>query len=717
MTRGLCCSVLIALTCAAQHAGAGDSTQMNELRAKITVEPGRLVGDVPPRLYGGLMELIGENFSGGLNAELLRNRKFANVTDLDGEGTPFGWRPIAPREKRGPLEYVTSYNSIVPGAWACSLFATGAEIQTRGVCQDHIALQAGRAYVLSFYLRAVAQPPEEISASLADEAGREEMVLVSKGEEFGRGWRKYTYRCAYPRTTPNGELRIRTKGAGGYSLAAVSLMPEENFEGFRADMVAQLRGMGLALLRFPGGCAAEAYDWRRAIGPRDKRLPWLNRAWANYDDMDTGTDEICRLAEAIGAEVQMTVNISTLSEDVAAQWVEYCNGGPETRWGKVRAENGHPKPYNVKLWGLGNEANTFGFPCEHTPEEYADICNHFMAAMLNADPSIQFVLVGNEPQPLPGHPDWDQTLFKKIDRPYACKSVHLYTFIPLPSDLAAMKSNPVELATACAAAPRFLESELSRIYHHLEQGMAGKPLPSLHFEEWGLLEGRPDWKTDPADLPDAYNLRGALFVAGTMNALLRLCDKVGAANIVYPTGSQFVFRDGNNVHVTPAATAFGLHRRFCGQKSYAPRVECPVFDHPAMGSIPAQKNVPVLDVAATTGAQGRLALLCINRSPDSAVTAEIDVAGFSVGGKARVYQINRVDGFGDLSAWYDAPARDGVGQRDRRTVPTIWTAPKLPKIPRTHVEELPPIIIDKSFEFEFPPYSFTVIACEGKGTE
>jgi len=690
---------------------------MNQLRAKVTVEPGQLVGEVSPRLYGGLMELIGENFSGGLNAQLLRNRKFANITDLDGEGTPFGWRPIAPREKRGPLEYVSSYNSIVPGAWACSLFATGAEIQTRGICQDRVALEAGREYVASFYLRSIAKPPEEISVTLADDDGREDMALVSTGEEFHRGWREYTYRGAFPRTTANGEFRIRTKGAGGYSLAAVSLMPAENFEGLHAGAVAQLQEMGLALLRFPGGCAAEAYDWRRGIGPKDERLPWLNRAWSNYDDMDTGTDEICRLAEAIGAEVQMTVNISTLAEDVAAQWVEYCNGGPETRWGKVRARNGHPAPYNVKLWGLGNEANTFGFPCEHTPEEYAEICNRFMTAMLEADPSIEFVLVGNEPQPVPGHPQWDQTLFEKIERPYSYHSVHLYTFIPLPSDLPAMNSNPNELAAACAAAPRFLESELTRIYGKLEKRVGEEPVPKLHFEEWGLLEGRPDWETDPESLPGPYNLRGALFVAGTMNSLLRLCNKVGVSNIVYPTGSQFVFRDGNDVHVMPAATAFGLHRRFSGKKAYAPRVDCPEFDHPAMGSIPPQHNVPVLDVAATTGEAGRLALLCVNRHPTAAVRATIDIAGFTVGGRARVFQVEGVEGFGDISGWYEAPARDGVGQRDRRTVPTIWTAPKLRKLPQAHVKELPPIEAGKSFEFNFPPYSFTVIACEGKGEE
>jgi alpha-N-arabinofuranosidase len=245
------------------------------LSASIAVAKSNVVGRISPRLYGGLAELIGEVFTGGLNAELIRNRRFANVTDITGDGTPANWKPL-PRDVRRPIEYVTSYNSIAPGTWSCCMFAPGDIPQERGIRQDHIALEAHRPYLLTFYLRSVTNQPARRTVSMLDDHGVEEYEPVSIGESFKRGWRKHTYQVVFPRTTANAELRIRMEGSGCHYVTCVSLLPADNFEGLRADMIEPLRAMGVKLLRFPGGCAAEGYDWRMGIGPKDFRPAWLN---------------------------------------------------------------------------------------------------------------------------------------------------------------------------------------------------------------------------------------------------------------------------------------------------------------------------------------------------------------------------------------------------------------------------------------------------------
>ena len=108
-------------------------------------------------------------------------------------------------------------------------------------------------------------------------------------------------------------------------------------------------------LRWPGGCFADEYHWKDGIGPIDRRPDTYCRTWYSYTSNDVGTDEFIAVCRMLGAEPSLCVNYGTGTPQEAADWVEYCNGGPDTRWGRIRAENGHAEPYNVKYWNVGNE--------------------------------------------------------------------------------------------------------------------------------------------------------------------------------------------------------------------------------------------------------------------------------------------------------------------------------------------------------------------------
>jgi hypothetical protein len=162
----------------------------------------------------------------------------------------------------------------------------------------------------------------------------------------------------------------------------------------------------------------------------------------------------------------------------------------------------------------------------------------------------------------------------------------------------------------------------------------------------------------------------------------------------------------------------GLHHAYAGDTSYMPKVTCPTYSHTAVGSIPAQEEVPVLDVAASEDHERSfLSIMVVNRHAESSVKATIAITGFPLGDIARVFRVGHVCGFGDLSSWYDDPAYDSVGQRDRTTVPAVWCAPKMRKAPQTQVEELPPIPLASEFTLEFSAHSFTVLVCPLPGGE
>ena len=131
--------------------------------------------------------------------------------------------------------------------------------------------------------------------------------------------------------------------------------PLSDANGFRRDVMDAIKGLGVTILRWPGGNFASGYNWRDGIGPRDERPVRMELAWHALESNRFGTDEFLRYAEAIGAEPYICVNLGLGTIDDARYWVEYTNGAQHTFWADRRRKNGRDAPYNVKYWALGNE--------------------------------------------------------------------------------------------------------------------------------------------------------------------------------------------------------------------------------------------------------------------------------------------------------------------------------------------------------------------------
>jgi alpha-N-arabinofuranosidase len=186
----------------------------------------------------------------------------------------------------------------------------------------------------------------------------------------------------------NDELRI----------GAVSLMPADNISGFKPEMVRLLKEQGIELARWPGGNFVSAYDWRDGIGDADKRPPRHELAWNGLESNDMGIDEFMTLCRLLGAEPYIAVNAGLGDAHSAAEEVEYVNGPASSRLGKLRAANGHPAPYGVKIWGIGNEM--YGpWQWGHMPiDQYPEKHKLIVEAMRKIDPSIKVIASSATPE-------------------------------------------------------------------------------------------------------------------------------------------------------------------------------------------------------------------------------------------------------------------------------------------------------------------------------
>jgi len=172
---------------------------------------------------------------------------------------------------------------------------------------------------------------------------------------FSPEWQRYSVEITSTVQTDRAVFELRLEGAGHLGVTKLSCMATDHLQGWRRDVIEAIKELHPSLLRWGGSvCDPGEYRWKNGIGDRDLRAPFRNKTWGRMDSNDVGIDEFCRLCELTEVEPLICVSFSDGPQS-AADLVDYCNGGPETAWGSKRAANGHPAPYRVKYWQIGNE--------------------------------------------------------------------------------------------------------------------------------------------------------------------------------------------------------------------------------------------------------------------------------------------------------------------------------------------------------------------------
>ncbi len=297
------------------------------------------------------------------------------------------------------------------------------EADEAGLEQIPFNIRKGETYEGSLWVRGEAPDGLVVRFLDGDKTIKEIKLAKPKADwsEFKLGFKAKT-------GSQNAKLQIGVKGQGKIWLDQVSLMSRsaEKDGGYRPDLLKAVADIKPPIIRWPGGCFASAYRWKDGIGPQSKRKVYPREIWDDLDINSYGTDEFIRMCEKIGAEPLIVVNIGTRNwndnpdpeefmQDVL-DWIEYCNGPATSKWGKVRAENGRRKPYNVKYWEIDNETWHMGV------DRYIEAVKRFAPAMKKKDPTIKLAACGSGDFEL----EWNRSIIEDCGELIDYLSIHHY---------------------------------------------------------------------------------------------------------------------------------------------------------------------------------------------------------------------------------------------------------------------------------------------------
>jgi alpha-N-arabinofuranosidase len=363
---------------------------------EATIHADRQTGaPISKLIFGGFMEPATTR----VWAEMLGDRKFLNTIDSKPQPLPTGggfgrrgpqarWMPV------GADEFVTMDSSkAYVGDWSPLVrLQTGTP---HGIREAGLQLHAGRNYTGRVVL--AGSPGTTVDVSLIwgpNPADRQTVSVRIKTAEYTKYPVAFTSRA----NTSQGAFEIAATGNGSFHIGATSLMPADNVSGFRADMIRMLKEQGIEIARWPGGNFVSAYDWRDGIGDADKRPPRRELARHSLESNDMGINDFMTFCRLVGAEPYIAIDSGRGDDHSAAEEVEYVNGPPTSRLGKMRAANGHPAPYGVKIWGIGNEMYgpwQWGYMANNY---YAEKHNLIVRAMRKVDPAIKVIASGATPE-------------------------------------------------------------------------------------------------------------------------------------------------------------------------------------------------------------------------------------------------------------------------------------------------------------------------------
>ena len=404
---------------------------------------GKAISD---ELIGIFFEDISSSADGGLYAELLQNGSFEfNPTERDGWGPGTAWRFIRPGHSLGRIELQMKQPLNDNNPTFMRIFVervghyydydgwTGVGLENNGF--DGISVKAGQKYDFSAFFRNSGETRQmEVRVALVTPQGwgkSPKLLADTTMQITSEFWKKNTAVLTPTENATNAALQILVLTKGKLDVDVVSLMPEDTYKGhgLRKDLAQALADLHPKFMRFPGGCVVHGggdgfwntYRWKTTIGPKETRRP-LKNTWGYHQSMGLGYYEYFQFCEDVGMQplpilpcgvscqgtnggwsmkdqAQDVVPMSQMDEWVedALDLIEWANGDPATsKWAKMRADAGHPKPFGLKYLGLGNE--------ERISPEFIERFKYMYERIVKAHPEI--VIVGTAgPGSHPGNPD------------------------------------------------------------------------------------------------------------------------------------------------------------------------------------------------------------------------------------------------------------------------------------------------------------------------
>ncbi|TFF90411.1 MAG: hypothetical protein EU548_03140 [Promethearchaeota archaeon] len=412
----------------------------------------------------------------------------------------------------------------------------------------------------------------------------------------------------------------------------IPLLIGEQGDGVRKDVLKAVKDLKPTVLRAFGGCYSDVYHWKDAIGPKSSRKKVKNKHWSVIEGQNIegigpeiknqfGTDEFLTFCEEIGAEPYLNVNYGTGTLEEAADWVEYCNGSIDTKYGSLRAQNGRNKPYNVKFWGIANEIYGFwevGY--EKNPEDYAKKYLKYAKKMKEKDPTIKLVACGYE------NSKWNRTVLNELGEQWVdYLSIHRY--FPYVAGITRKKNHPhhEKCYYALMASTPLIENFITNTWNDIVDALGENPDVRIAFDEWGV------WYLMTDVIKTNYNLQDGIWTAlalMTFQKMSDLCPMANWAQLINTIGT--IQTDPDGLLLTPVYLAFKLFREHMDNNFLeGVKVECETFNTAKFGRIPKMENVPYIHCVANTDDNGKnLSIMIINKHFTEILKTALEIKGF-----------------------------------------------------------------------------------------
>ena len=516
-----------------------------EPAARVEIDAQDIGGMISPLLFGHNLEHTRRAIWQGLSAQMIANRKFAAVDS----GMPKHWWTLTGRGVA--VDDQVTY----AGKHAVRLENEEGAINGIWQQQDWLSFRKGKKYAFRVWTKSNAE--QKLLMRIADRPG---FNIIFAGETVAQAgdWQLWSGEFEAPLAAKGARFEIRLGTPGPVWIGAISLMPADNFHGMRRDVVDLFKQLKPGNLRWPGGCFAEYYNWKEGLLPVDQRPPIGPGRWIGllpdsdgYDNHEIGTDEYIALCRELNAAPMITTRYGEGSPEEARSWVEYCNGAADTTWGKIRAERGHPEPYGVKYWYVGNELWGVSLVKEKDkePKILTDRSRAFIEAMKKADPSL-ILTVG-----FPPNAAWLNLLFAEIGEKLGMVQTGFYFNVGYQESMADVIKTPIQTILPGLKSLRQVLDGLPP---------EGKRL-GIAYYEWNVMWDR------------AGDAHSGVFAAEMLNLFCREEESLGLAVASYfqpvtegcikvepltselePDGEVFVLyaaHQGNRLLKTPPPTA------------------------------------------------------------------------------------------------------------------------------------------------------------------
>lgn len=404
--------------------------------------------------------------------------------------------------------------------------------------------------------------------------------------------------------------------------------PAADENGFRNDVKALVRELGVPIIRYPGGNFVSNYFWEDGVGPVELRPKRLELAWRSLEENRVGVNEFASWARDAGADVMMAVNLGTRGIADACNLLEYCNHPGNTRYSDLRVSHGFKEPHNIKLWCLGNEMDGPWQIGHKTMEEYGRLAEETAKAMKLIDPTIELVACGSSGLTMPTFPEWEAVT---LDHAY-----EVVDYISMHQYYGNRNGDSQDFMACSDDMDQFIRSVVAAC-DYVKAKKRSKKNVNISFDEWNvwyhsnaadddITQNHP-WQVAPPMVEDVYTFEDALLVGLMLITLLRHADRVKIAcmaqlvNVIAPIMTE---RGGGEAWRQTIFYPFMHASKYGRGVALNPIIKSPTVETSGHGAITSAEAAAVFNEE-----RDEVTIFCVNRNLTEDLELSADLRSFA----------------------------------------------------------------------------------------